>query len=115
MIAWPGTLPQRPLEEAFDEALPYQGDRSSVGELPLVQRQTTQAAVRSVTLTIQVTSDQLDLFQTFYRETLGFGALRFTWVQLSPIWLYSSFSWFRPSACPSSWMLVPTNGRSDPV
>lgn len=76
---WPISLPSKPLEDGFDETLPFEGVRSSIDGLPLVQRQQSQASTRPLSLTAQMTNAQVDIFQAFFRSTLGFGALRFDW------------------------------------
>lgn len=77
MPTWPGTLPVRPLEQGYEETMRESQVRSSIDGMPIVQRQRSPGYSKPMSLTFELTSDQLDTFQTFYRSTLGFGSVSF--------------------------------------
>lgn len=79
MPTWPGTLPQKPLEKAYEETFRASQVRSNIDGLPIVQRQRSPAYAKPINLVFQMTSAQLDIFQTFFRTDLGNGAITFTW------------------------------------
>lgn len=79
MDSWPGSLPTRPLEDAYEETWRDSQVRSSIEGMPLVQRQRSPAYPKPLAFALQLTSAQLDAFQTFFRTDLGFGAIPFTW------------------------------------
>jgi hypothetical protein len=79
MVTWPLTLPQKPLEMAYEETMRAGQNRSSIEGLPLIQHQRSSAQPKPIKLMFQMTNGQYDIFQAFYRSDLGFGALPFQW------------------------------------
>lgn len=79
MPTWPGTLPQTPLEQAYEETMRPSQVRSSINGLPIVQRQRSPGYAKPINLMLQMTSAQVDTFQSFYRTDLGNGAISFNW------------------------------------
>lgn len=79
MDSWPGSLPTRPLEDAYEETWRDSQVRSSIEGMPLVQRQRSPGYSKSMSVTFEFTNTQLEAFQSFYRTTLGFGAIPFSW------------------------------------
>jgi 4-hydroxyphenylpyruvate dioxygenase-like putative hemolysin len=78
MITWPGTLPTLSTEEGYSETqMPSAVIRTQTDTGPPKQRNRFTAFTKVYTVTFQMTSAQLDTFWTFYRETLGNGALSF--------------------------------------
>lgn len=76
---WPGSLPQKPLENAYEETMRGGQDRSSIEGMPMIQRQRSPAQPKPIQMTFQFTNTQYDAFQAFYRTELGHGAVAFTW------------------------------------
>lgn len=111
MPTWPVSLPIQPLVEGYDETLPYDGDRSSIDGLPIVQVQRSKAAVRPMTVNMDLTSAQVDTFQTFYRTTLGFGALAFdfTFPRTGVIKTFRCIGGRPPAATPKGYDLYTMN------
>lgn len=76
--AWPGTLPQKPLQNGYSEAAgdglaEYQPD---VG--PPLTRRRTAAVVRLLAVSYELTSSQLATLRAFVDTNLLGGALPFT-------------------------------------
>ncbi len=79
MPTWPVTLPQTPLEQAYEETMRVSQVRSSIDGLPIVQRQRSPGYAKPINLVLQMTSAQVDTFQSFYQTDLGHGAVSFVW------------------------------------
>lgn len=79
MPTWPVSLPQKPLEKAYEETMRPSQVRSSIEGLPIVQRQRSSGYAKPVILTMELTNTQYNDFQDFFRNDLGFGAIPFTW------------------------------------
>lgn len=77
MPTWPGTLPVRPLEQGYEETMRESQVRSSIDGMPIVQRQRSPGYSKPMSLTFELTSAQLDAFQSFFRTDLGYGAIAF--------------------------------------
>lgn len=76
--AWPGTLPQQPLQDGYSEAagdgrVQYQPD---VG--PPITRRRTAAVVRPLAVSYELTSAQLAILRAFVDTTLLGGSLPFS-------------------------------------
>ncbi len=78
MPTWPGTLPTTPLRDSYREGQ-QQGAaiRTPTESGPPKQRNRFRARVKTYQVTWEMTGAQLDTFWTFYRDTLGNGALPF--------------------------------------
>jgi hypothetical protein len=78
MATWPGTLPTIPLRDSYLEGQ-QQGSaiRSPEDHGPPKQRNRFTAAMKPFRVAYEMTGAQLDTFWTFYRTTLGNGALTF--------------------------------------
>lgn len=79
MATWPGTLPQFVLQDGYREDLGDALLRSSMDTGPAKRRARFTAAPKELTVTIVMTSAEVDIFETFYVTTLGNGALKFTY------------------------------------
>ena len=77
MPTWPGSLPTRPLEQGYEVTLRASQVRSPIDGLPIVQRQRSPGYAKPIMLTFELTSSQVDTFQSFYRTDLGNGAIAF--------------------------------------
>lgn len=78
MPTWPGTLPTVALRDSYQE-LTQQGAaiRTTVDVGPPKQRNRYTATIKPFRASYEMTGTQLDTFWTFYRSTLGNGALSF--------------------------------------
>ena len=78
MATWPGTLPTIPLRDNYQEGQqPGSAIRTPTDTGPPKQRKRFTAHVKVYRVTWEMTGTQLDTFWTFYRATLGNGALQF--------------------------------------
>lgn len=78
MATWPGTLPTIPLQESYRETQQAGAAiRSQTDTGPPKQRNRFTAQVKTYQVVWEMTGAQLDTFWTFYRTTLGNGALQF--------------------------------------
>ena len=78
MATWPGTLPTIPLRDSYVEGQQRGAAiRSPTDTGPPKQRNRFTAQVRQYRVTWEMSGSQLDTFWTFYRATLGNGALQF--------------------------------------
>lgn len=76
-IAWPGTVPDKPLVDSFTEQPERDIVRSSVSAGPAKARRRTTAGVRRWSMQIRMTETELGNLDTFYVDTTAQGALRF--------------------------------------
>ena len=78
MATWPGTLPTVPLRDTYQEG---QQDgaaiRTQTDSGPPKQRNRFTAQIKTYAVSWEMSGSQLDTFWTFYRVTLGNGALQF--------------------------------------
>lgn len=79
MPSWPGTLPSKPLEEAFKETAPNMVVRTQMDAGPAKIRRRFTAAPRPMTMQFSLTSTQVAALDTFYVTTLTGGADEFDW------------------------------------
>ena len=80
MVTWPVTLPQDVLLEGYGEQPPDEIIRTPMETGPAKVRRRSTAGPRPVSATIDLTRDQVETLDDFYRNTLGGGALSFDWV-----------------------------------
>lgn len=79
MAAWPGTLPTIPLRDSYQEGQQFGAAiRTQTETGPPKQRNRFTAQIKTYRVTWEMDGTQLDTFWTFYRTTLGNGALSFT-------------------------------------
>lgn len=78
MATWPGTLPTIPLRDNYSETQqPGSAIRTPTDTGPPKQRNRFTAQVKIYRVVWEMTGTQVDAFWTFYRTTLGNGALQF--------------------------------------
>lgn len=78
MATWPGTLPTIPLQDNYQEGQQAgSAIRTPTESGPPKQRNRFRAQVKTYRVVWEMTSAQLDTFWTFYRVSLGNGALHF--------------------------------------
>ncbi len=78
MAVWPGTLPTTPLRDSYQEGQQAGAAiRTPTETGPPKQRNRFTAQIKTYRITWEMTSAQLDTFWTFYRDTLGNGAVQF--------------------------------------
>lgn len=80
MVAWPGGLPTKPLEDGYQERFRTMGIRSTNDAGPAKQRRRFTAAVRTIQLTFKLTPAQVETLDAFWETGTGGGTLPFTWV-----------------------------------
>ena len=78
-IAWPATLPQRPLMAGFQETPQNVVVRSQTDTGPAKTRRRTTAGVINLEMQFRLTTAQLATFRSFYANDLQSGALAYTW------------------------------------
>jgi hypothetical protein len=77
MPAWPGTLPQKPLQSGFNESLKNLVITTQMDSGPAKVRRRFTAGVKKYSVSFLMTSDQLSTFEIFYNDTILGGALSF--------------------------------------
>ncbi len=77
---WPGTLSNHILIDGYSETAPNNMIRSKMDEGPPKTRRLSIAARRPITAQKHMYTSELELFDTFYTETLVEGTLSFDWV-----------------------------------
>lgn len=79
--SWPTTLPEYVLERGFGEQLLDQTMESTieVGP-PKVRRRFSKDIRRMTNLQLAMDADQVEIFITFWKDTLKGGSLPFDWV-----------------------------------
>lgn len=77
MPTWPISLPQAPEIPGYEEQEPNAVVMTQMDAGPPKSRQRFTAAYAKVTFTFMLTSADVATFRTFYRTTLGYGALAF--------------------------------------
>ncbi len=80
MAAWPATLPQYPTLEGFQEQAMDITLRTPMDAGPPKIRPLYTAAPVDLTMTMVLTIEQRATLETFYEDTLGFGADAFDWL-----------------------------------
>jgi len=76
---WPASLPQSFMLEGFEVAPPQGAVSSGVDAGQPFQRQRYTAAVQPFTGNLLMSRTQYDTLMTFWKTTLGMGALAFNW------------------------------------
>jgi len=79
MAVWPTSLPQEIHQNGFNIGFQNGAIRTEMETGKPFQRQRFTAAVEPFSARIWLTQDQYNTFDTFYRDTLGHGALEFDW------------------------------------
>src|SRR5262245_10179110 len=80
MEAWPGTLPQQPLYDGFQETAPNTVLRTTMDAGPPKQRRRYTAGIRRFSVALQLTKAQVAVLDSFYLNNLNGGVDPFTWV-----------------------------------
>lgn len=80
MAAWPGTLPQVPLANGFQEVHPELSLRTNMDVGPAKVRRRQTAGVVTMVCPFRLTTAQRATLVTFWQTTLAGGSLTFTWV-----------------------------------
>ncbi len=78
MAVWPPTLPDFVLQEGYEEGFSSTVIRSEMSTGPQKRRRRATAGPKPMTLSLPLTSDELDIFIDFYENELVGGALSFT-------------------------------------
>jgi len=78
--AWPGTLPQTVLNAGYSETVPDTLLRSAMDTGPAKVRSRFTVGIPEFKYPEIMTTAQVATLDTFYKTTLGNGALPFTWV-----------------------------------
>src|SRR5262245_26790729 len=78
---WPGTLPQFVQQDGFGESRVDNAVRSKNDDGSFKIRRRFTGKVRVYECVVQMTTEQLGFFETFYEDTLGDGCLPFDWVR----------------------------------
>lgn len=76
MAIWPAALPA-PALDTFTESPPNNKIRSTNDKGPPKERRRTTANVRPIAFTLKLTSEQVDILDEFFVETLYSGVLAF--------------------------------------
>lgn len=77
LAIWPPGLPIDPLVDGYDEPFPDLTLETQMDAGPPKSRRKSTAAFVPVTLSFDMTRDQVDLLEEFYLETCGGGVLPF--------------------------------------
>lgn len=77
---WPASLPDKPLQDAFEELRPKNIIRTSMDKGPAkVRRLQSKAPTVLPGMNFILTSAQVNTLDTFVSDTLGEGVYRFEW------------------------------------
>jgi hypothetical protein len=77
---WPATLPEFVLEQGYSEKFQNQTIESAMDSGPMKSRRRFTKAIREFSITLQMTTAQKAIFETFWLTTLRGGSLPFDWV-----------------------------------
>ena len=77
---WPNTLPAYVTESGFNEQFQDQNTESTMDTGPAKTRRRFTKAIRFITCNLNMTAEQVDTFETFFRTTTKGGSLPFDWV-----------------------------------
>lgn len=80
MVAWPGTLPQRPLADGYGERLRKMGVRFEPEAGAAIQRRRVTATVRPLQVRLRLTPAQVEVLDGFWETDTAAGTLPFDWV-----------------------------------
>lgn len=78
MATWPANIPQAPETQGYGEEPGFPVIQAPVDGPPLSRRRFT-AAVKSYTAVFFFDYAELAIFEAFYENDLGFGALAYDW------------------------------------
>ncbi len=76
---WPVGLPQIPLRDGYKEHEPNLIKRSPMDAGPAKQRPRFTQGIRPFILQVEMDTEQVAIFETFYADTLRDGTIPFTW------------------------------------
>jgi len=79
MASWPGTLPDDPLKQAYEETFQDQALRTPMDAGPDKLRRRFTAGVKYFRFRFRHTKTQVATHMTFYETTLSAGSLPFDW------------------------------------
>jgi len=108
MATWPGTLPQVPLDNGFQEKPVPNVDAFVPEKGAPITRPTYTGRLRVYEIGFHFTAAQRLTFWTFWETTLGFGALSFDWTH--PVDSGTETWKFDPAQVP---VFVPVSGDLD--
>ena len=77
---WPGTLPQYVQEGAYNESIQDQTVESPMDTGPAKIRRRFTKSLRKFSISLMMTSAQVDTFETFWQTTVKGGSIPFDWV-----------------------------------
>ena len=77
---WPAGLPQDVSKEGYGESPPDTLLRTSFDAGPVKQRSRTSSAATPVEATMDMTLEELQMFDEFFSQTLVNGSLSFDWI-----------------------------------
>ena len=77
---WPTDLPQYALESGYQESLEDQTIETQMDSGPAKVRRRFTTGYRKYQLVIQMSAAQMEIFETFFLETLQGGSLPFDWL-----------------------------------
>lgn len=80
MATWPVSLPQKSQTDGYRESPVSSVLRTSVDVGAPKQRRRYSASVKTLAISILVTTDQIDTFEDFVRDDLQGGSLEFDWI-----------------------------------
>lgn len=80
MASWPGTLPQSPLLESYQETAPNGLLRTQMEAGPAKVRRRFTAAPRPFKFRVDLTTAQVGTLDAFFLTTCAMGALAFDWL-----------------------------------
>ncbi|BAQ18301.1 hypothetical protein [Methyloceanibacter caenitepidi] len=80
MAEWPLSLPTLPLRDGYEEELAETRLRTSMDAGPAKMRGRFSAGMDTISLAFHMTKAQVAILESFYKNTLGGGALPFDYV-----------------------------------
>ena len=80
MAAWPNSLPEYVQDNGYSEQFVDQAMENQMSVGPAKVRRRFTKVTRRFTMTVRMTSSQVDTFDTFWQSTLHGGTLPFDWV-----------------------------------
>src|SRR5262245_40021851 len=79
-VAWPGTLPAKPLYNGYTETPPNVVLRTQMDAGPPKQRKRYAAGIRTIAMVLELTKAQVAVLDDFYVNQINGGVDPFTWV-----------------------------------
>lgn len=79
MATWPASLPQKPNDSGYGEEFPDNSIETPMDHGPVKTRRRSTAEKTTFDMEMDLDGTEMDTFETFWRDTLSYGAVSFDW------------------------------------